>query len=62
MTTVAACGVAFMGGVGEAIHTLPGEISFVLGFGMGTFVAVKIKSRWIETRELPKKGQADGNA
>jgi hypothetical protein len=38
--------VAIERGVGEAIHTLPGEVSFVLGFGFGTFAAVHLR-RWI---------------
>lgn len=33
-------------GVGEAIHTLPGEVAFILGFGFGTFVAVYLKKFW----------------
>jgi hypothetical protein len=45
---VAACfsmgyAVAIERGVGEAIHTLPGEVSFVAGFGFGTYMAVKIR-------------------
>jgi hypothetical protein len=38
--------VAIERGVGEAIHTLPGELSFIAGFGIGTYFAVKIRSRF----------------
>lgn len=37
-------------GVGEAIHTLPGEISFVAGFGFGTYAAVRFKAYWLKRR------------
>lgn len=47
--------VAIERGVGEAIHTLPGEASFVAGFGFGTYITVKFM-RWL----LPKKGERDG--
>lgn len=38
--------IAIERGVGEAIHTLPGEVSFVSGFGFGTYFGIKIK-QWI---------------
>ncbi len=42
--------VAIERGVGEAIHTLPGELSFVAGFGIGTYFAVKIRTRFDRRR------------
>ena len=36
--------LAIANGIGEAIHTLPGEVSFVAGFGFGTYVAVRVKT------------------
>ena len=41
--------VAIERGVGEAIHTLPGEVSFVAGFGFGTYMAVRLR-RWFQAR------------
>lgn len=40
--------IAVERGVGEAIHTIPGEISFVLGFGVGTYAAIVIR-RWFQS-------------
>lgn len=37
--------IAIERGIGEAVHTLPGEVSFVLGFGVGSYAAVWLKAR-----------------
>ena len=48
--------IAIERGVGEAIHTLPGETSFVAGFGVGTYVTVKFLRKLASKREQPSHG------
>ena len=37
------CAVTLVTGVGESLKAAPGAVGFVLGYALGTFVAVKVK-------------------
>lgn len=40
------CAAAQVAGIGESVHTLVAAPFFVLGYGAGTYGAVKLKQRW----------------
>lgn len=38
-------GIATVLGIGEALHTLPSAVGFVLGYGCGPLIGIELKRR-----------------
>lgn len=51
--------LAISRGIGEAIHTMPGEASFVAGFGLGTYAAVRLRD--VVARPIPPADEGKEN-